>query len=354
MTTDIERSGMDVSNSHEPSYYEIALTNRQVVVAFVILLICLVASFFSGIWIGRESAARAQEQLARNALGADPDKEKPEGQALQEFKFFAEAHRKPGALPTSTPPTPAGNRGNNAAAAQAAPTPQTTEPAAAAAGRESSPRSPSATSAAAAPPAPTGRSRPAAGQLPAANPSSANPGLASLVEDIGRRSKRPGATAAGAAQAPPMGPSGEGEPMISGASGASGAAAAGGTGTAGTSTAAPGGEVVHPRPLPEASASPASGSPGAAGSAATAAGATQALPAGELFIQVFSSADKDQADRVRERLVGAGLRAFLSPIDKGGQAMYRVRIGPFPSRDKAEAVAEKVRREQKLDTWITH
>src|SRR5262249_39766220 len=64
MTTDIERGGIDVGSSHEPSYYEIALTNRQVVVAFVILLACVVAAFLSGVWIGRESAARAQQKLA--------------------------------------------------------------------------------------------------------------------------------------------------------------------------------------------------------------------------------------------------------------------------------------------------
>ncbi len=97
MTTDIERGGIDVGGSHEPSYYEIALTNRQVVVAFVILLTCVVAAFFSGVWIGRESVARAQERLAllgrgRVADGAnsDADKGKQEGQALQEFKFFAD------------------------------------------------------------------------------------------------------------------------------------------------------------------------------------------------------------------------------------------------------------------------
>ena len=48
-----------MAESHEPSYYEIALTNRQVVVAFVILLVCLLSAFFSGVWIGRESNDRA-------------------------------------------------------------------------------------------------------------------------------------------------------------------------------------------------------------------------------------------------------------------------------------------------------
>ena len=72
-----------------------------------------------------------------------------------------------------------------------------------------------------------------------------------------------------------------------------------------------------------------------------------------MVIQVFSTADKEQADKVRDGLVHAGFTAFLSPIAKGGQTMYRVRIGPFPSRTAAEPVADKVRKERKLDTWIT-
>jgi len=57
-----------VAESHEPSYYEIALTNRQVIVAFVLLLTCILGAFFSGVWIGREATARAaQDQIVRNA-----------------------------------------------------------------------------------------------------------------------------------------------------------------------------------------------------------------------------------------------------------------------------------------------
>ena len=97
MTTDI--GGIDVGHTHEPSYYEIALTNRQVVVAFVILLVCVVAAFLSGVWIGRESAVRAQEKMAllsQRTAGDAAEKEKTEGQALQEFKFFADPHHRPG------------------------------------------------------------------------------------------------------------------------------------------------------------------------------------------------------------------------------------------------------------------
>src|SRR3954467_893609 len=84
MATDVEIGAGPVASSHEPSYYEIALTNRQVVVAFVILLTCLLGAFFSGVWIGRESTARAtQEAMVRSTPPAQQ-----EGKSLEELDFF--------------------------------------------------------------------------------------------------------------------------------------------------------------------------------------------------------------------------------------------------------------------------
>ncbi|HSN89103.1 MAG TPA: hypothetical protein VL025_20225, partial [Thermoanaerobaculia bacterium] len=79
-----------MANSHEPSYYEIALTNRQVVVAFVILLICLLSAFFSGVYIGREGTLRDQEQMVRATPPAQPPND--EGRELDEFEFFDSAN----------------------------------------------------------------------------------------------------------------------------------------------------------------------------------------------------------------------------------------------------------------------
>jgi cell division protein FtsN len=70
-------------------------------------------------------------------------------------------------------------------------------------------------------------------------------------------------------------------------------------------------------------------------------------------IQVFSSPDQAQAERIRGKLAGGGQKAYLSPIDRGGRTMYRVRIGPFKSRGDAQTVADKVRKGYKLDTWVT-
>ncbi len=344
MTTDIERGGLDVGGAHEPSYYEIALTNRQVMVAFVVLLVCVVAAFLAGVWLGRESAVRAQEKLtlltrgaAAGVPGSDAgsDKEKPEGQALQEFKFFADSrHRsaEAGASPTSRNGGNGGNAGNGGTAGNtaAANGDDSAALAAGGAGDDGNAVTPGANRAAPAP-AKAGAGRaPGAAAFP---PSSASPPANNVAAPAGRpgqagRSGSASAASPAAAQktakaAPAAAPAGEGETQ--------------------SAAADNGGDVVRPRQLPDgggrAAASPAGGSDKAAG--------------GEVVIQVFSSADKEQADRVKDGLVEHGFAAFLSPIDKDGQTMYRVRIGPFANRAAAEPVADKVRKEQKLDTWIT-
>jgi len=253
----------DVSNSHEPSYYEIALTNRQVIVAFVLLLLCMVAAFFSGVWIGRESGVRsATEQMVRNA--PPPEEEKKEGQNLEEFEFFDSA-QKGKAKPAETKPAE-------------------TKPAA---------------------PAP----EPAAAETPSQAGTDAT-----LAEDFGAEDTEAGAgpkPSAAAALPPKKAPT----PVP-------------------TPAAAKPAPTPRPPKKPEPSAEPA-------------------RTAGQVVIQVFSSPEKEQAVRIRDRLVAGGHKAYLSPVEVSGRTMYRVRIGPFSSRDKAQQAAEQVRKGFKLDTWVT-
>lgn len=217
-----------MTNPHEPSYYEIALTNRQVVVAFVILLICLVSAFFSGLWIGRESAARAQKQIARSTPPAPAAPQ--EGQELDELAFFEDGQQPGDAQEPPPPATPA----------------------------ETPPRD------------------------------------TTLLEDLG----------------------GEPEPAEAEPEAA----------PAATPAATP----ARPSPTPE-----------------------PRVAAGQVVIQVFSSPELDQAEKVRDRLIRGGHKAFLSPVEVAGRTMHRVRIGPFDSRADAQKVAEQVRKGYKLDTWVT-
>ena len=55
-------------HEHEPSYYEVALTNRQVVIGFVALLACVFTAFLAGVWLGRDAAPEAGEQVAESPL----------------------------------------------------------------------------------------------------------------------------------------------------------------------------------------------------------------------------------------------------------------------------------------------
>ena len=55
-----------MNDSTEATHYQIELTSRQVLAALVVLLICLFAAFFSGVWIGRNAEAdSAALELAR-------------------------------------------------------------------------------------------------------------------------------------------------------------------------------------------------------------------------------------------------------------------------------------------------
>jgi len=219
-------------SDHEPSYYEIALTNRQVLIAFAILLVCLVAAFLAGVWVGRGDAAPAPARLAQEAPADAGDEE--EGEPLSFFSADA---------------------GEQAA-----------EPAAA----------------------------------------------TTLAEDLGE-------SAAGGAAGPPPAPPAD-EP----------AAAA----------PAPAARPPAARPAAPAAAGPAAAEP--------------APPAaGEVVIQVLSSRDREQAQSMVERLLASGRDAYLSPVESGGQTLYRVRIGPFADRAQAQRVADEVRRQFKVDTWIT-
>jgi len=258
-----------VSEPHEPSYYEIALTNRQVVVAFVILLVCLLSAFFSGVWIGRESTVRAQEQIARNSppLQAEP---KQEGQSLENLEFFDSKENKPGKKHE-------GKAGQDEAPAQASPKPAPPAPAA----KEPEPPTPEP-------------------------PVQVSPAPAPVV----------------VSPAPVPAPAAKGKGR-KGAAAATPAAAADDDSTAPVQPARPS-EIVEPK-----------------------------VPKGAVVIQVFSSQDRPQAERVRKQLTKGGQKAFLSPVDVAGHTMYRVRIGPFTSRPDAQKVAEKVRKAYKLDTWVT-
>jgi cell division protein FtsN len=281
-----------VAESHEPSYYEIALTNRQVIVAFVLLLTCILGAFFSGVWIGREATARAaQDQIVRNA---PPPQGPQDGKSLDELEFFdAKNKNKKGADHKTASDKSAGKT------------------------------------------AETAEMQTAAAAAPAPAPTLADD-LARRTPAVSKKTRTPPPAAEEVAEEPAPAP-----PPVPR-------------------------EVPRARPAPQPAApAPAATVPARKGKNRDKTAAATTAPArtghaaadssskGAYVIQVFSSADKTQADRIRAKLAGSGQKAYLSPIERGGRTMYRVRIGPFRSRGDAQTVADKVRKGYKMDTWVT-
>lgn len=48
----------------EVSYYEIALTSRQVLVTFIVALTCIALAFFAGVWVGQQDEGVAVAEVA--------------------------------------------------------------------------------------------------------------------------------------------------------------------------------------------------------------------------------------------------------------------------------------------------
>jgi DedD protein len=211
-----------LSADHESSYYEIALTNRQVLTIFVVLLTCLVAAFLSGVWIGRRDGT----ELLQEAVTGEPPAEQATAQ-MTELNFF------------SDPPSGEGS----GEAEENAP-----------------PRQPAA-----------------------------------AVED---------------AASPP-------EPAI---------------------------EEKQPTAAEKEPPNPPAPTPQPAPAVAARVGRV---------IQVFSTLDATQADKLVRRLGEGGYPAYLVEESLQGRTTYRVRVGPYEEEASAQRVADELRREYRLETWIT-
>jgi DedD protein len=244
---------LESSESHEPSYYEVALTNRQVLIAFVVLLTCLVTAFLSGVWIGRGGSSPVRHPPATLEAAASPI-EPP----LEQLTFFN--GKEPGARTT----------GSAGAGATTAP------PAPAAADRV-------------APPAAT---------------------VSPTAEENATEAMRQNLDATMAANRTIPAP------------------------------------VTAPPPAAAAPAKPAA-------PARKEPAAAKPAVAGKTFVQVYSSNNGTRAREIVAQLRKGGFTVVITETPKGGGTNYRVRVGPYAERNKAEAAATRLRRDFRLDTWVT-
>ena len=74
--------------------------------------------------------------------------------------------------------------------------------------------------------------------------------------------------------------------------------------------------------------------------------------AGELWIQVTSVRSEREARARRDKLIHRGYRARVVVAESPKGNVYRVRVGPYTSREEASRASDRLSREEKVQTWI--
>ena len=87
---------------------------------------------------------------------------------------------------------------------------------------------------------------------------------------------------------------------------------------------------------------PASESASSSASVDTAVASAPAAPGG-LAVQVGAFGSEDAANRMVRELQSKGFDAYLSPVERGGKTLQRVRVGPARDAATAAATAERLK-----------
>jgi cell division septation protein DedD len=92
--------------------------------------------------------------------------------------------------------------------------------------------------------------------------------------------------------------------------------------------------VAQPRPEPASSPAPASAKPGA------------------WIVQLSANKDRAAAATVARDLLAKGYPAFVLDPAPGAPTIYRVQVGGYPDRDKADQAARKLEREEHFKPYV--
>ena len=93
--------------------------------------------------------------------------------------------------------------------------------------------------------------------------------------------------------------------------------------------------TVEPEPVPPPAAEPAVAKPTSPPASAPSRGGWA--------VQVGAFGSADTAAKLVRDLSGAGYRAFVSPVARGGKTLHRVRVGPEADKGAAEQLAGRLK-----------
>jgi DedD protein len=69
-------------------------------------------------------------------------------------------------------------------------------------------------------------------------------------------------------------------------------------------------------------------------------------------LQVATVSSRDKAEQLRDQLIDSGEKAFLRPLRRGGDTLYRVYVGPKFERAQIESIKARVDRRYGVDSLV--
>jgi cell division septation protein DedD len=80
--------------------------------------------------------------------------------------------------------------------------------------------------------------------------------------------------------------------------------------------------------------------------------AVATAPRGRVAIQVGAFAESAAAQKLADTLRSRGYSVYVTPGARSDAPRWRVRVGPLADRKEAERVAARLKKEEKLPTWV--
>jgi cell division septation protein DedD len=70
-------------------------------------------------------------------------------------------------------------------------------------------------------------------------------------------------------------------------------------------------------------------------------------------VQIAALNERGEADAIAKRLSSKGYAAYVLAPANGTPAVFRVRVGKFPTRREADVVANRLQKEEQFKPWVT-
>ena len=104
-------------------------------------------------------------------------------------------------------------------------------------------------------------------------------------------------------------------------------------------------------PAPQPAAKPAPASTSATSASRPAAPAASGAKSGYV-VQIAALNSRSEADAMVKRLSSKGYEAFVQAPAEKAPAVFRVRVGNYPTRSEAETVAARLQKEGQFKPWV--